>query len=149
MKDSMWLVFALLGAVFAALVNVVCKRALDSVDFLVGLTIQAMLAVVTLATIGLAAGRWSKLKDAPRGALGLMAVSGVLVGLAWAFGYRALQMADVNRASPIDKLSLPIAVLLAMIFLRERPTVVNWVGIGLMLVGAICVARSGHAGGNG
>ena len=142
MKDSLWLAFALGGAFFAALVNVVSKRALDKLDFLVALTVQALLATLTLAGAALVLGRASNLKSLPRGALGLMALSGVLAGCAWAFGYRGLQLADVNRATPIDKLSMPIAVVLAMIFLRERPTGTNWVGIVLMLVGAVLVARA-------
>jgi transporter family protein len=50
---------------------------------------------------------------------------------------------DVSRVSPIDKLSMPLSILLAVLFLHERPSAVNWAGIALMVVGAYLVAHKG------
>jgi transporter family protein len=99
-----------------------------------------LLTVVTVVTIQKG---WSKLHDMPRWAMGLVALSGVAAGMSWLFGYKALQLSKVAKTAPLDKLSMPLAVVLAMIFLQERPTGMNWLGIALMVVGAFFVAQSG------
>jgi transporter family protein len=71
-----------------------------------------------------------------------VAASGVAAGLAWYFGYRALQMSEVSKGTTIDRLSLPIAVILAAVFLRERPSMLNIGGIVLMVAGAVMVSQS-------
>lgn len=151
MQTYGWLIFALLGAFFAAVVNVLAKKALDSSHSTVAITIQSVLMLVTLASIATFQRAWPKLAEMPRWAMGLLALSGVAAGLSWVFGYRALQMSEVAKTAPLDKLSMPLAVVLAMIFLRERPTAMNWLGIGLMVVGAFFVAQSGNkdSGGGG
>ena len=98
--------------------------------------------LLTLATVTTIQRGWSKLPGMPRWAMALVALSGVAAGMSWVFGYKALQISKVAKTAPIDKLSMPIAVVLAMIFLRERPTGINWLGIGLMIVGAFFVAQS-------
>ena len=68
----------------------------------------------------------------------------MVAGLAWFCGYRALQLSKVSSATPVDRLSLAIAVILAMIFLGEKPSIGNWVGIAMMVIGSIIVARSAN-----
>ena len=138
-----WIIFALLGAGFAAVVNVITKRALSAMDVIVAMALQAAVAMIMLALFATGTGRWSTWSNTPRWAWVMMAISGVCVAMAWGCGYRALQMSDVNHATPIDRLSLPIAMILAVIFLKEKSTAINWVGAGLMLVGAFFVARTG------
>jgi bacterial/archaeal transporter family protein len=140
MDQYRWLLYALLGAFFAGLVSVLTKRSLDKTDFLVALSVQVTAMFATLLLLTTAFGRWAKLGDTPRWALGLVAVAGVAAGASWFFGYRALQLSSVSQSTPIDRLSLPVAVVLSLIFLKETPTAMNWVGIGLMLTGAFFVA---------
>ena len=71
MEHFRWVVLALLGAFFAAVVSVLTKRALDKADFLVALCVQSAVMLLTLATITTAFGRWKAFPDAPRWALGL------------------------------------------------------------------------------
>ena len=137
-----WFVYALLGALFAAIVNVLTKKALQKTDATLAITVQAVLMLVTVSLITTFTGGWSKFGEVPGWALGLTAVAGVFAGLAWYFGYQALGMTEVSRATTVDRLSLPLAVILAMVFMKEKPSGLNWAGVGLMLVGAICVAQS-------
>lgn len=140
-----WLWYALTGAFFAALVNVLCKRALKECDFTAAMALQGLLLWLTLLAAMLVAKKWECYTTAPKWALGLLAVAGVAAGLSWLAGYRALQLADVARTQPIINLSLPFAVILAIVFLQERPSLMNYVGIGLMAIGAFLVARpAGH-----
>ncbi len=97
MENYGWLIYALLGAAFAAVVNVLTKRALDETDSSVAISIQALLMLLTLATVVTFQRSWSKLTDMPRWAIGLVAISGVAAGLSWLFGYKALQMSQVAK----------------------------------------------------
>ena len=142
MGEYKWLAFALAGAFLAAMVNVMTKRALASLDVALAVTVQSILMLVTLVAVTTIGGRWTELSASPRWALAMVAGSGIVAGLAWYFGYHALKLTEISRATTIDRLSLPIAVLLGMLFLRERPTGMNWVGIGCMVVGAILVSQS-------
>ena len=142
MGDYKWLVFALVGAAFAAVVNVLSKSALKATDVFVALCLQSLLMLATLAVSVTVMGRWSAVRAMPRWAVGLIVLSGIAGGLSWTFGYQALQLSDVSRAGPIDKLSVTFAVVLAVVFLRERPTALNWAGIVLMVVGAYCVSHT-------
>ena len=66
----------------------------------------------------------------------MIVLSGVAGGLSWIFVFRAIALADVSKVAPIDKLSLPLGILLAVIVLRERPTLINWLGIVMITAGA-------------
>ena len=63
-------------------------------------------------------------------------LTGVCGGLSWIFVFRAIQLADVSKVAPIDKLSMPLAIVLAVVILGERPTTVNWLGVALIVAGA-------------
>jgi bacterial/archaeal transporter family protein len=63
-------------------------------------------------------------------------LTGVCGGLSWIFVFRAIQLADVSKVAPIDKLSMPLGILLAVIVLHERVNAWNWLGIALIVGGA-------------
>ena len=144
MGEYRWLLFAVLGALFAAVVNVLTKKALNRMDVTVALAVQAMSMLLTIGVAVTLLRRWSHAAAAPRWALGPVALSGLAAGLSWLCGYYALQLSQVAKSAPIDKLSMPLAVVLAMVFLSERPTGMNWLGIGLMVAGAFFVAQGGE-----
>ncbi|HEV7299286.1 MAG TPA: EamA family transporter [Tepidisphaeraceae bacterium] len=141
MGQYTWLMFALLGAVLAATVQVMTKRALDKLDVAVAVTVQSVVMLVTLLSVTTITQRWSALGGSPKWALGLVGLSGVAAGLAWFCGYKALQMTEISRATTVDRLSLPIAVMMGVVFLKDRPSALNWVGVTCMVVGAILVSR--------
>ena len=144
MENYRWLLFAIAGAVFAAVVSVMTKRALDKVDIAIAMSVQSVAMLMTFAVLTTVLARWNKINEAPRVAVVVIAISGVVAGLAWFCGYRALQLSKVSSATPIDRLSLAIAVILAMIFLGEKPSIGNWIGITMMVVGSIIIARSAN-----
>jgi transporter family protein len=138
--EQRWLVYALLSAVCAALVGIFGKPGLKDVDPNVATAVRSVVMTVLLAVFVTAVRGWSKLP-----ALG--SKSGIWIGLSgaagaasWLFYFNALRLADVSRVAPIDKLSTPIAVILAVIILKERPTGLNWLGVAIMVVGAYLVA---------
>lgn len=137
-----WLLYALAGALFAAVVSVLCKRALKETDFTAAMAVQGVFLWLTLVVAMTFMKKWNAISAMPVWAFGLLAGAGVAAGVSWLAGYKALQLADVAKATPIVNLSLPIAVILAMVFLQEKPSMTNWVGIGLMLAGALLVSRA-------
>ena len=118
-EHSRWIIFALLGAFFAAASNVLSKPALDRMDVSVANAIRAGVLLAVLVGVTTAAGNWGTLRHTPRMSLVLISLAGVAAALSWLFGYRALQLTTVNNSYPIDKLSVVFAVLLAVVFLRR------------------------------
>lgn len=144
MENQIWIVYALLGALFAAIVAVLSKRVLDRTDLMIALSVQVVVMLLTVLALTTILGRWRELSRTSSGSLLLLALAGIAAGLSWFFGYHALQLSRVAAATPLDKLSMPMAVVLAIVFLREQPSLVNWFGIALMVAGAFCVARTNH-----
>jgi transporter family protein len=91
-------------------------------------------------------GLWGNLKHFQPRSFGFAAIAGLAGGLSWLFMFKAIAVAGdqaVSRVAPIDKLSMPLSILLAVLLLNERPSGLNWAGIGLMAVGAYMVAHKG------
>ena len=139
--DSRWIIYALLGALFAAFTNVLSKPALADLDVAVANSIRAAVMLLVMLVATSAQGRWHTLLVSPHRGIWLISLAGVAAAMSWLFGYRALQLASVSKTYPIDKLSLALAVVFAVIFLGERPSWLNWGGIALMVFGAYLVTR--------
>jgi len=143
MPAERWMVYAGLSAVCAALVAILGKAGLKNVDPTLATVVRSMVMTVFLVIAGTALGAWSKLpglREAGGKGLALIALGGVAGAVSWLFYFRALQLADASKVAPIDKLSVPIAIVLAVILLGERPSLVNWMGIGLVVAGAYLAA---------
>jgi transporter family protein len=138
MSLPLWLIYALLAALCAGSINVFGKVGMKDIDSDVATgarsIVQALFVVAFVAVIG----SWSKLhmlRGKPL-AWGMIVLSGVAGGLSWIFVFRAIQLAEVTKVAPIDKLSMPIGIVLAVLFLQERPSLINWAGIVLVAGGA-------------
>ena len=139
--DRKWILYALLGAIFAAVSNVLSKPALDKMDVTVANSVRAVIMLIVVASAATVQGRWPTLAQTPAPSLTFIIFAGVAAGMSWIFGYAALQLTSVNNSYPIDKLSVVFALILAVIFLGERPGVTNWIGVALMLAGGYLVVR--------
>lgn len=142
-ENNRWIIPALLGALFAAVVQITSKMALDGkvdpsvLSLIRGIVITGMfIGIISYERVwsGFSIGGWP---------LVWAIVSGVGAGLSWFFGYWALKLSSVSKSYPIDKLSVAMGVLLAVFILGERPSVTNWIGIVLMITGAIFVTHKG------
>jgi bacterial/archaeal transporter family protein len=130
-----WLVFALLSAVCAAAVALLAKRGMEGVDPTLATAIRSVVMTIFLVSVSSFVTAWDKVNGISRTAWLLIAASGVAGAMSWLFQFRALQLADVSKVGPVDKLSLPLGIVLAVILLGERPSAINWAGIGLVVVG--------------
>lgn len=131
-----WLVFALLSAVCAAFVAVLAKRGMEAVDPTLATAVRSVVMTAFLLAVTTFITAWDKVSGISRTAWLLIAASGVAGALSWLFQFRAIQLADVSKVGPIDKLSMPFGILLAVLLLGERPSALNWFGIALVVVGA-------------
>lgn len=146
--NSRWIVYALLGALFAALVQITTKKALK-VSEMDTATINVIRAVIMslFFTAVIAYEVWiSKARElvgaidsSKRVALVWVFGSGLAASLSWFYGYKALKLSDVSKTYPLDKLSIVFAIILAVFFLGERPSGWNWAGIIVMILGAYLV----------
>lgn len=138
MQDYRWLQYALLAAACAASINVLGKIGMKGLDSDLATAVRSIVQAIFVVTFAAIIGSWSKigsLSGRPM-AVSMIVLSGVAGGLSWIFAFRALKLADASQVAPIDKLSMPLGILLAVIILHERPTLVNWAGIILISVGA-------------
>jgi bacterial/archaeal transporter family protein len=146
MGNYQWLVYAVLGAVAAAVIAPLGKKGIEGLDSNVVTAVRSVVQALVVLSVVTVMGLWGNLKQFNARAYGFAGLAGLAGGLSWLFMFRAIAVAGdraVSRVAPIDKLSMPLSVVLAVIFLHERPGAVNWVGVGLMAVGAYLVAYKG------
>ncbi len=136
-----WMFYAIVGAFAAGATAILAKVGVAGVPSNLAVAIRT--AVVLIFAAGLVAirGEQSGLRDIRGAALISLVLSGVATGISWLAYFKALQLAPASWVAPIDKLSLPITLVLAFVVLGEP---FNWRiagGVALMVLGAVVVAR--------
>lgn len=133
----MWKVYALLSALFAAFTAIFAKIGVKDVDSNLATAIRT--SVILLLTWGIvfASGHWNEVRSVPRFTWIFLILSGLATGLSWLFYFKAIQLGDVSRVAPIDKLSVVFTVLLAFLILKEPLTPKVIAGGALITAGAI------------
>ena len=138
-----WQFWAVLSAAFAALTAVFAKVGIEHVNSDFATLIRTLVVIGALGAILLATGQWQPLGSiSPRTYLFLV-LSGLGTGASWVCYFRALKLGDAARVAPIDKLSVVMVAIFSVVFLGERLSGVNWIGIMLIAGGAILVAYKG------
>jgi transporter family protein len=136
-----WYFYALLSAVAAAATAILAKLGVERVPSALATAIRTVVVLVLTWALVLAAGHHRAIAGVSGRTLAYLALSGVATGVSWLAYFRALQAAPASWVAPIDKLSLPFTILLAGLVLRESVTVQQWVGVALMVAGALVVSR--------
>ncbi len=135
-----WLNLALLSAVFAALTSILAKIGLKNVDSNLATAIRTSVIVVFAWGLVLIQGSVKEVATLSRTTWIFLILSGLATGLSWLFYFRALQVGEAAKVVPIDKLSLVMTIILATLLLKEKVTILGWLGAGLMTLGAILLA---------
>jgi transporter family protein len=135
-----WVAWALLSAVFAGVTAVLAKVGVENVNSSLATAIRTTVVVVIAWAIALTTMPAGSLAMPGRRTLLFLALSGVATGLSWICYFRALQLGEVSRVAPIDKLSVVFAIVLAGLFLRERLTWQQAVGGTLIVAGSLVIA---------
>ena len=135
------ILYAVIAALSASLVGIFAKLGMKDVPPLLATAMRSIVMMLFCVIIAAGAGMGSKLHQLGGRAIWMIVLSGVAGATSWMFGFLAYDKIGIAKTSPIDKLSVPLAVVLAVIFLQERPTPVNWAGIGLITIGAYLAAQ--------
>ena len=132
-----WLGYALVSAAAAALTAILAKVGVQGVPSNLATAIRTVVITGFAWAIVAATGERHALANISRRSLAFLLLSGIATGISWLAYFRALQLAPASRVSPIDKLSLPLTIVLAAALLGES---VGWrlgLGVALMTVGAV------------
>jgi len=133
-----WFFWALLSAAFAALTAVFAKIGLTGVDSDLATLVRTGVIAVVLAAFVAVTGKWTNPLTLPGKTLLFLVLSGLATGASWVCYFRALKVGDASKVAPVDKLSVVLVAVFAVLFLHERPSVREWLGI-LMIGGGVLV----------
>lgn len=133
----MWKVYAILSALFAAFTAIFAKIGVKDVDSNLATAIRTSIILLLTWGIVFASGHWHEVKSVPRFTWIFLILSGLATGLSWLFYFKAIQLDDVSRVAPIDKLSVVFTILLAFLILKEPLTPKVIAGGILITAGAI------------
>ena len=124
---NMWVVYALLSAVFAALTSILAKVGIEGVNSNLATAIRtAVVLVMAWGMVFITGKSWA-----------FLVLSGLATGASWLCYYKALEMGEVSKVAPIDKLSIVFTLIFAFIFLRETASAKSIIGGLLISIGTL------------
>ena len=135
----MWLLFALLSAVFAALTSILAKIGIEGVNSNLATAIRTVVVVIMAWGMVFLTNAQNGLSEIGKKSWIFLILSGLATGASWLCYYRALQVGEASKVVPIDKLSVVFTLILGFVFLHEQVTVKSligciWIGAGTLLV---------------
>lgn len=133
----MWLVFALLSSVFAALTSILAKVGIDGVNSTLATAIRTLVVVALSWGMVFLTNSQTGISDIGRRSWVFLILSGLATGASWLCYYKALQLGDVSKVVPIDKLSVVLTLVMAFVFLHEKFTVKSLIGCVLIALGTL------------
>lgn len=140
MSTQPWLAWALASAVFAALTAIFAKVGLQGIDSDFATFIRTLVIIAALAAFLTYTGKWQGIGSFSGKNWTFLILSGLATGASWLAYFKALQLGNASQVAPIDKFSLVLVALLAVIFLDERPNAQEWLGLGLVAAGVLTLA---------
>lgn len=137
---SSWQLWAVLSAIFAALTAIFAKVGVENISSDLATLIRT---IVILALIAIIVGATGQLRN-PSSIAGrtylFLILSGLATGASWLCYFRALKLGQAGQVAPIDKLSVVLVAIFGVLFLGEKLSALNWLGVALIGAGAILVA---------
>jgi len=131
----------LLSALFAGLTAVLAKVGVRGIDSNLATAIRTVVILVFAWSIAFSRGFDTLARATARTWLFLI-LSGLATGGSWLCYFRALQLGEASKVAPVDKLSVVVAMALAVLFLGEQLTWRHWVGAGLIVTGTVIIAKA-------
>ena len=135
-----WFFWAALSAVFAALTAIFAKVGIEGVDSDLATLVRTAIVVLVLTGFVWYAGKWSNPLLLPGKTWVFLALSALATGASWVCYFRALQLGEASKVAPVDKFSLVLVAVFAFVFLGERPSGSDWLGIALVAAGVLVLA---------
>ena len=138
-KNTKWLLYAVLSAIFAALTSVLAKMGISGVESNLGTALRTAVVLIMAWGIVLAKGEQKQLKGINKKELVFIALSGLATGASWLCYYYAIQNGVMSVVVPIDKMSVLITVLFSVVFLKEKMSFKSIFGLIVMSVGTLAM----------
>lgn len=135
--DIMWLVLALLSAIFAALTSLLAKVGIEGVSSNLATAIRTVVVVIMAWGMVFLTNAQKGITEITTKSWVFLILSGLATGASWLCYYKALQVGEASKVVPIDKLSVVITLILAFVFLREQFTIKSLIGCVLIGVGTL------------
>ena len=135
-----WFVWAALSAVFAALTAIFAKLGIRGVDSDFATLIRTAIIIVILACFVWFTGKMGNPLALSGKTWLFLSLSALATGASWVCYFRALQLGEASKVAPVDKFSLVLVAVFAFVFLEERPTEQEWLGIALVASGVLVLA---------
>lgn len=133
----MWFWLALGSAVFAALTSILAKVGIEGVGSHLATAIRTMVVVLMSWVMVLLTHQQGGLKEISAKSWLFLILSGLATGASWLCYYKALQVGDVSKVVPVDKLSVVITLVLAFVFLHEEFSLKSLLGCALIGAGTL------------
>jgi len=136
---SSWQMWALLSAVFAALTAIFAKIGVEDINPDLATFIRTVIVLISFALILFATNQFKSPGNISTKTWIFLLLSGLGTGASWLCYFRALKLGPATLVAPIDKLSVVLVALFGVVFLGERPSTSNWLGIALIAAGAVLI----------
>lgn len=133
----MWIFYAVLSALFASLTAIFGKLGVANVNSNLATGIRTVVILFLVWGIVFVRGEAKEMQNLSKQNVIFLVVSGLSTGLSWLFYFKALQLGDVSKVAPIDKLSLALTILLAAVFLGETLSLKTAIGAALIIAGTL------------
>ena len=130
----MWLILALLSAIFAALTSILAKVGIDGVNSNLATALRTVVVVIMAWGMVFLTNAQAGLSAISRKSWIFLILSGLATGASWLCYYKALQIGEASKVVPVDKLSVVFTLILAFVFLHEQFTIKSV--LGCLLIGA-------------
>lgn len=140
MVTGSWFYWALASAFFAALTAVFAKVGLKGIDSDFATFIRTLVIIAALALFLTYTGKWQGVEGFSGKNWAFMILSGLATGASWLAYFKALQLGEASKVAPVDKFSIVLVTVMAVLFLKERPSAQEWLGIGLITAGVLVLA---------
>ncbi|MRN38492.1 EamA family transporter [Neisseria sp. N95_16] len=135
-----WFYWALASAFFAALTAIFAKAGLQGIDSDFATFIRTLVIIAALALFLTYTGKWQGVESFTGRNWTFLILSGLATGASWLAYFKALQMGNASQVAPVDKFSLVLVALMAVVFLDERPNIQEWIGLALVTAGVLTLA---------
>lgn len=136
----MWLVYALLSALFAALTAIFGKLGVANVNSNLATGIRTVVILIVIWSIVMARGEAKGISTLSKQNITFLIISGIATGLSWLFYFKALQLGKVSQVAAVDKLSVALTIIIAVLFLGEQLTLKTFAGASLIIIGTVLLA---------
>ena len=133
----MWWIYAILSALFASLTAIFAKLGVANINSNLATGIRTIVVLVMIWIIILLKGETKGINTLSKQNIIFLILSGIATGLSWLFYFKDLQTGNVSQVAPVDKLSIALTIILAMIFLGETLTIKTAIGASLIIAGTL------------